>query len=821
MLGFVMRRQRGRVPLAAAVLFTVLITTTVLTALFAFTRGVGEAGLRQSLQGRDHARSTVLVTGYHQVAGRTKDDEALRGFARGLFGELPVTVDSVARSHAYGLPGSGGSGASAPSPAPTTGTGTGTETTAPAASVPEADLTLLAAFDRNRTRLIAGQWPQATGGGAAASRVPVAVPEAALRRLGLTAAGLPAEVRLDDRFGGPQLTVLITGVYRAADPTAPYWQLDPVGGRGFQISSFTTYGPLLVDDSAFTAGGLAQDSRVTLLTPDFTGVHSGEAEAIGNRTAALSEALKNSTGLNARTELPKVMAELRSARTVAWSTLLIGELQLVVLTAATLLIVGHTLMKHQEGERTLLLARGASRRRLSLLTGVESLLLALPAALLAPLLAPLLLRFLDGAGARAHGTSVAGNSGLWGTGWTLWPVAAVCALGCVVLSTLPSVVRGASAVVQRGKRQELVAGAARSGADLALLALAALAYQQLDRYDGASRTAAGGGASGVDLVLVAAPTLALCAGAVLVLRVLPFAARLGGRLAASGSGLGPALVGWQLARRPQRATGPVVLLVLAVSSGVLALGQYTAWTSSQYDQAAYRTAGGLRITASQLAAPGQGGRYTSLPGGERVLPVIRGEQTLPDGRTAQLLALDAAAAGDRVPLRADLRDGQPMGTVFSSLVPAAKPGSAGTPPAGIPLPGQPQRLDLDLTLRTLGPPTGSPNLKLLLRDRFGLTYRTPVLSLPQAGGRVTVPVDLAALADAPAGKPSGPLTLLSVVVSYGAQRPTDDPVPLVAGELTVHRLAVTDAAGGPAVPVQPPVGAPGSPAGTWPSRPSP
>ncbi|MET9698479.1 ABC transporter permease [Streptomyces sp. NPDC006529] len=772
MFGFVMRRQRGRVPLAAAVLFTVLITTTVLTALFAFTRGVGEAGLRQSLQGRDHTRSTVLVTGYHPAADRPKDDAALRGFGQGLFGALPFAVDSVARSHAYGLPRSG-------------------------AAAAEADLTLLAAFDRARTVLVAGQWPQAVGSGAVASRVPVAVPEAAMNRLGLTAAGLPAEVRLDDRFQGPPLTVLVTGAYRPADPAAAYWRLDPVAGRGFQISTFTTYGPLLVDDSAFTVGGVAQDSRVTLLTPDFAGVHTAEAEAVGARSAALTASLKTSAGLNAKTELPELMAELRSARTVARSTLLIGQLQLVTLTAATLLIVGTTLMKHQEPERNLLLARGASRRRLGLLTGVEALLLSLPAVLFAPLLAPLLLRFLDGDGARARGTAVSGASGVWSTTWSLWPVAAVCALGCVLLSTLPAVVRGASAVVQRhgGKRQELVAGAARSGADLALLALAALAYQQLDRYEGAG-PGGDGGSSGVDPVLVAAPTLALCAGAVLVLRVLPFAARLGGRLAARGSGLGPALVGWQLARRPQRATGPVVLLVLAVSSGVLALGQYTGWSDSQRDQASYRTAGGLRITGSQLAAFGQGGRYAALPGGDRALPVLRGQQALPGGRTAELLAVDAAALAERVPLRADLRNGKPMDEVFSPLTPAAGAGAT----AGMTLPGRARRIELDLTLRSTGAPTGDPNLRLLLRDRYGMTYRTPVIRMSATEGRTTVPVDLDALADAPVGRPSGPLTLLSVVFSYGAPNGDVAP-PQWGGELTVHRLAAVETAGGPAVPV--------------------
>ncbi|MER5730592.1 ABC transporter permease [Streptomyces sp. NPDC002138] len=812
MLGFVMRRQRGRVPLAAAVLFTVLITTTVLTALFAFTRGVGEAGLRESLQGRDHARSTVLVTGYHSVADRAKDDGALQGFARGLFGDLPFAVDTVARSHAYGLPaGPVGAGPGGPAPAP------GASAPSAQGSVPEADLTLLAAFDRKRTRLIAGQWPQAVAAGGAASRVPVAIPEAALSRLGLTTAGLPAEVRLDDRFQGPPLTVVVTGVYRAADTAAPYWQLDPVSGRGFQISSFTTYGPLLVDDSVFTAGGIAQDSRATLLTPDFTGVSTAEAEAVGKRSTALGASLKTSSGLNAKTELPNVMAELRAARAVAWSTLLIGELQLVVLTAATLLIVGHTLMKHQEGERLLLLARGASRRRLGLLTAVESLFLALPALLFAPLLAPLLLRFLEGTGARDHGTSVTGDSGFLATSWSLWPVAAVCALGCVLLSALPAVLRGASAVVQRqgGKRQEMVAGAARSGADIALLALAALAYQQLARYDGAAPAGADGGASsGVDPVLVAAPTLALCAGAVLVLRVLPFAARLGGRLAASGSGLGPALVGWQLARRPQRATGPVVLLVLAVSSGVMALGQYTGWQDSQRDQAAFRTAGGLRITASQLSPLGQGGRYVALPGGERVLPVIRQQQSLPDGRAAQLLALDAKAAGERVPLRSDLRDGQPLPELFSRLVLPAAPATPGAPASGVPLPAQAQRIELDVTLRTTGIPSGSPNLKLLLRDRFGVTHRTPMAPLPSAGGRVTVPVDVAALADAPLGKAPGPLTLMSLILSYGGPDLDHEAPPEVGGELTVHRLAVAEAAGGPAVPVQLP-GAGGAKPADW------
>ncbi|MFG2874469.1 FtsX-like permease family protein [Streptomyces sp. NPDC048337] len=779
MLGFVMRRLRGRLPLAAAVLLTVLITTTVLTALFAFTRDVSEAGLRQALQGPGRTRATVLVTTEHPTASRDRDDATVRAFAGELFDQLPFGVEQVARSRSYGLPGARTPGR-------------------------DADLTLLAAFDRGHVRLLAGQWPQAAAGPGGAP-LQAAVPRAALTRLGLAETALPAEVRLEDRYGGAPLTVLVTGVYRAADPESPYWRLDPLGGRELQVGSFTTYGPLLVDDSAFTTGGLPQNSRASLLIPDFAAVHAVEAEAVHGRAVGLvgsagSAGLKAPTGFQVRTELPDLLGEVRSGALVARSTLLVGALQLAVLAAAALLLVAHLLTDRQEPERVLLTARGASRSRLGALGTAGALLLTLPAAVLAPLLAPLLLELLSGFGPLSQvPLNTSGNR-------LMWPVAAACALGCVLLTSLPAVLRGAGAAALRrgGRRQAVVAGAARSGADLALVALAVLAYQQLAQYSG-NGVAADVGGLGIDPVLVAAPTLALCAGTLLVLRLLPFAARLGGRLAARGRGLGPALVGWQLARRPGRAAGPVLLLVLAVSSGVLALGQHTAWSGSQRDQADFVTAGGLRISGSDLAPPGRNGRYASLPGGERVVPVVRTAQGLPGGRTGQLLALDAAAVAERVPLRADLRDDRPMRRLFAPLAPGRTPDED----AGIELPGKPRRIDLDVSVR--GAPGGRPGLGLLLRDRFGQTFRAPMVPLPQSGD-TTVSVDVDALTGGPLGSAAVPLGVAGFVVSYGTDdwgggRPGGADRPGASdgtGELTVRRITVAAEPGGPGAPVTPP-----------------
>ncbi|MFJ5886631.1 FtsX-like permease family protein [Kitasatospora cineracea] len=722
MIGFVVRRLRGRLPLAAAALLTVLITTSVLTALVAFDRGAAEAGLRRALQGTGAARAAVLVGGDRAVADRAGDDAAVADFARGLFGALPTTVESVARSRSYGLPG--------PADRP--------------------DLTVLAALDRGRTALLSGTWPTAPDATAPAP-VQAAVPQNALAGLGLDAAALPARLELTDRFTNRPLTVEVTGVYRAADPSDPYWRTDPAAGRGVQVLAYTTYGPLLVDDAVFTSGAVAQASRSWLVRADFAGLTPGAAAALRGRVAPAGAALERDAALTADTGLAALLGELASSAQVARSTLLVGALQLAVLAGAALLLVVHLLADRQAAENRLLAARGASRGRVGAFAAGEAVLLAVPAALLAPLLVPGLVRLLTATG------PLAGAGPGRPLPWVVWPVAAACALGCVLLTALPSLARSAGAALLRraGRRQARVSSVVRSGADVALLVLAVVAYRQLARYSGVSH--------GVDPLLVVAPTLALCAGTVLVLRVLPLVSRLGDRWAARSTGLGPALAGWQLARRPARAAGPVLLLVLAVAVGMLAVGQRASWSQSQRDQASFLTAGGLRITGSALPAAGQGGVYVALPGGERIVPVARRDVPLPQGAAATVLLLDAGRAAAHLPVRADLLGGRSAGEVFGPL--------AAAPVGG---PALPERVELDVTA------AGAPGLSLLVRDRFGLVYPVPAAA-PLADGAQHLVVDLAA--GGPNGRLAGPLTLAGLAVD----------APGGAGSLAVDRLATGDA----------------------------
>ncbi|GAA2226979.1 ABC transporter permease [Kitasatospora cystarginea] len=765
MVGFVVRRLRGRLLPAFAAMLTVLIATASLTALTAFNRSVGEAGLRHALQGPGFSRTVVLVRGHGGVGARAAEEAAVARLGRGLFAPLPDSVRSVAVSRSFALPGAPVSGAAGANP----------------------DITHLASLDRSKARLLAGQWPQAAT--AATAPIEAAVPQAALDRLHLTPSALPAVVNLVDRYDGTAHAVRITGVYQAVDRDGPYWKLDELGGRGVQIQSFTTYGPLLVDDTAFTAAALAQDGRNYLLAADFGALRAADAEALRERAGHLAL-----DGLQVETELPEFLGELESDRMVARSTLLIGLLQLAVLAIAVLLLVVHLLTTRQIAENALLAARGASRLRIGALTAAEAALLALPAALLAPPLTPLLVRLLADWGPLAD-TRL--NTAL---PWTSWPPAAACALGCVLLAAVPALLRsaGSAALRRAGRRRALVAGAARSGADLALLALAAVAYQQLAHYSGGGLSKDRAGRLGIDPLLVVAPTLALTAGTVLVLRLLPLVARLGERLAELRPGLEVALLGWQFARRPGRSAGPVLLLVLAVSIGMLALGQRTAWSGSQGDQADFATASGLRISNSGLASMGQGGRYAALPGGDRLIPVVRKHLMVPGGNDAQLLALDAAAAARSLRIRPDVLGGRAVADLFGPLAGSVPAG----PQAGIVLPGRPRRIDLDLSLTLSGQAAASqgPGVILLLRDRFGVLYEERLPELPVTGDR-TVSVDLGPELGAPLGSAAAPLTVAGIQVT-----PTPAQEGWLNGELTLHRISAADSADGPATAAAVPAG---------------
>ncbi|MFJ8748500.1 FtsX-like permease family protein [Streptomyces sp. NPDC102441] len=698
MTGFVLLRVRAHRLLLAAAVLAVLLTTCVLAALTAFSGSIGDAALRHTLTHRSAAQASLFVSADVDREQRDEADAAVRRAARETFDGLPVTVRKLESSGSYALP-------------------RGPQ--ASAAQRDEPDLTHLASLDRSRIRLTAGRMPDA-GAGDAKERVQVALPRAAAEALKLKPG---SRLTLTDRLKETPLPVEITGLYEASELDDPYWQLDPLGGRGARKVVFTTYGPLLADPAVLGSGRVSAGPVSWLAAADFRAVTTGRTEALHRASTDGPKALAASPvfgdGATVRTSLPTVIGQIERALLVSRSTIMIVAVQLVLLAGYALLLVARLLSSERGGETELLRARGGSRGRIASLAAMEALLLAVPAAVVAPLLAGPLTRLLAD-------RSELGRIGLrldGGADGTVWLVAGGAALACALAVVAPALAAGAGG--GRGVRAAALPGPVRAGADIGLLLIAGVAYWQLDRQTGAGNGALSGdreGDLGIDPLLVAAPALALLAGTVLTLRLLPPAARLAERRAAGGRGLSAALAGWQFSRRPLRGAGPVLLLVLSVAMGMLAIGQSASWDRSQGDQADFRSGASVRMVGTLSGDPAKAAPYTDLPGVREAAPAFRTTADLSGGRTAEILALDTAHADDGMLMRKDL-SGASSRELFDAIAPPR------TARAGVVLPKGSERALFDVRIRDASAsggrsPSGSTVLvSVLLEDRYGIGYR--------------------------------------------------------------------------------------------------
>ncbi|WP_329228927.1 FtsX-like permease family protein [Streptomyces sp. NBC_01460] len=709
MTGFVFLRARAHRLLLAAAFLAVLLTTCVLAALTAFSGSTGDAALRHTLTHRSAEQASLFVSADVDRERREEADAAVREAAGDTFDGLPVAVRKLESSGPYALP---------------------RDLRAPAARRGQPDLTHLASLDRSRVRLTTGRMPDA-GGGGAGRPVQVALPRAAAEALKLKPG---VRLTLTDRLDETPLPIEITGLYEASDLDDPYWRLDPLGGRGARKVVFTTYGPLLADPAVLGSGRVSAGPVSWLAAADFRSVTTGRTGALHRSSTAGPKALSASGalggGATVRTSLPTVLDEIERALLVSRSTIMIVAVQLVLLAGYTLLLVARLLSSERGGETELLRARGGSRGRIASSAAIEAVLLAVPAAVVAPLLAGPLTRLLAE-------RSELGRIGLrldGGAGGTVWLVAGAVALACALAVVAPALTAGMGG--RRGARAASLPTPVRAGADIGLLLIAGVAYWQLDRQTGAS----GGGALsgdregelGIDPLLVAAPALALLAGTVLTLRLLPPAARLAERRAAGGRGLSAALAGWQFSRRPLRGAGPVLLLVLSVAMGMLAIGQSASWDRSQGDQADFRSGASVRVVGTLSGDPAKAAAYTDLPGVREAAPAFRTTADLSGGRTAEVLALDTAHADERMLMRGDL-SGASSRKLFDAVAP---PRTART---GVVLPEGGERVLLDVRIRDTAAPGGrspsgsAPMVSVLLEDRYGIGYRIGAGRVPVDG----------------------------------------------------------------------------------------
>ncbi|MFG2055145.1 FtsX-like permease family protein [Micromonospora sp. NPDC048930] len=728
--------------LAAAV--AALVAVALVTGLSDYNRRAVDAGARAVLDAAPAEERSLLVSGSggRDAAAYADRDRAVRAqFADGL-GGVPVSV--AAARYGTGRELTGDLGAARVDDDPMFAT-----------LATLADLPTYA-------QLTAGSWP--TPG---ASPLQVTLPEKVAAQLGLR---LGDRVPLFDRSTEKAGAVVLAGTWRPRDPGAPYWRLAPGVGDGPGAGTVTSYGPFVLDPADFAPTFPGSTSAAWLVAPDLAGVAPSRLAGITSALTTVTEEIPDATGLGSSAQavshLDRLADRLGRADLVGRSALLTPLLLIVVLGGYALVLVAALLNEDRRAQTALLRARGAARGQLAGLAVREATLVVAPAVLLAPPLT----------GQAVH--RLGADLGLTGGGLgRVWTVAVAAAVGCLLAMVVPSLRRAGTYVADMAARSRPTRSAAvqRASVDLALVALAVLAWTQLRQYS--SPLAGAGGSLGIDPLLAAAPTLGVLAGAVVALRLLPPATRLAERFVDRRPWTATMFGMWQAGRRPH--AGPVLLLALAVGGSTLAWSLVASWERSQRDQARHTVGADLRLVERNGVAPvDRFSRLAAVPGLDRALPAWRDDVRLGrDDRPATVVSLDAAAATGVLRL-ADAAGGASTDALLDRLV-------TGRPdPAGVVLPDG--ATTLSGTVRTpvrsaFAPPQVAVSALLTTDD--GGAWRLP-LAVGEGDGRpvpFSVPLP---------GTGGAPLRLAGFEADGGSAVG-------VSYRLRIEGLRLTDAAGGP------------------------
>lgn len=582
-------------------------------------------------------------------------------------------------------------------------------------------------------RLISGTCggPAGAAGPAPGSLIPACLPQAAARALHLSAG---ERLILRDTVSGSLVRVRITGIFAPVGLASRYWLLDPMGQVPVHLASgLETAGPL-VTSQASAGQAFAIRSAAWLAKPTFGQVGGTGIAAYGSHLASRLNSLQNSSVLATAvvtTSLPQEFSGLATALVVARTELLAGLLTLLVVAGATLALAVRLLAQRRSAEAALLAARGASRLQLARRAIVDAAVVAVPAVVVGPLVGiRLALGLLRGG---LHPIDITVPSLTGAAVLAAWIAALAVTAGSVFVIALPWLRRPPSPLRRRAGqgRQRAIVAAVYSNADLAVVAVAAGASYELVHSSG---PVSGGldGSLSADPILLVAPVLALVAGALVTLRLLPLAARLGDRVAARGRGLVIPVVAWQISRRALRQAGPTLVGVLAVAAAVMALAQRDSFHGSVQAQASFAVGADTRITmppAAQVPV-GRVPGITRAAGVTASTPAVRASINLPSGNLATLLALNSSSAARVIPSAA----AGPSLAALHKLATAVHDD-------GIQLPARPAALRL--TARLTGPHVAQPQLFVEFTDAAGIGYLLPLGAVPSDGRPHTLTATIA------------------------------------------------------------------------------
>ncbi|HEX6524898.1 MAG TPA: hypothetical protein VF070_33565, partial [Streptosporangiaceae bacterium] len=326
--------------IAAAV--TILVTAMLASSLAVLGGLALPAGVHHDISTAQN--TTLVISGSVNASDDARYVAMLPGQIRHALDDTPYTLYHAVWSGPLGFTGRSGQ--------------------ATGGNVPIAQAAALDDVAAHAT-LLSGNWPTEAGSGGV---IPAALPASAAVLMHMT---VGQTVTFKDRSSSGIIRFRITGLYRPSQVAGAtrYWKLDLIGVSGVSSAGgFTTYGPLTVPRSAFTAAnaadgssGLVQAQASWLAEPRLAAMPQDQFSTIANNLNALSASLGNPAslpGLQLTSGLPSVLSGIAANLDVARSLLAICAILLALLGGAVLLAVARLLYGQREEETAILVARG-------------------------------------------------------------------------------------------------------------------------------------------------------------------------------------------------------------------------------------------------------------------------------------------------------------------------------------------------------------------------------------------------------------------------------------------------------------------------------
>lgn len=736
----VARRVTANRLILAAVVVTILLATALLAAGPIYADAVTLASLQRTLDDAPIREANVEVTVFGQPNDYLELDEIATTAIADTFETTGGTIVRRAVSGSYELPGQ--------------------------LSDEKIDITEFQQVQliEDHTSLVDGRWPARTQ-----NVYETALPEPAAEQLGLSVGD--RLTLTDRREGSRQVVAEIAGIYRVDDPTAVYWYEEELAVDGFmEGESFNTHGPLVVDLGTLFDVSPSSAEFNWRVFPNFDRLEVADVTSLRVRVqdlqARLNAALESFAGsrvtaaFNVETDLPAILGASEESLVVTRSGVLMLTVQLAMLAGYALVLTAGLLVDSRRRETGLLRARGASNGQILSMAMLEGVMLTVPAAIAAPWVASAFLRLLNTLGPLAR------------IDLTLMPTVTadayllsfLAAAACIAVLAVPAVRSAGTfndSFVSSGREQNRSA-IQRTGVDVALLALAGLAYWQLQTH-GAQVTSTVKGLLGIDPLLVAAPAIGLLAGAVLALRTVPLLARAAERIVATRRSAVAAFPAWQVARRPARYARSSLLLMMAIAIGFFAAAYSITWSQSQEDQADYQIGSDVRVSPDRR--PGAisdiylEDAHRQITGIEQSMPVVRvSRRVARSGEVGRFVLLDSEEAGDVIRVRDDLSP-RPFPEMMSLLA-NRRPSFS-----GIGLPGEPERLGIVMSGSQDQSSIGPFTVSVVIQDGSGLLHRVTLGDLNATTDPARIEARLTAQSSSGTTlKPDYPLAIVDVEI---------------------------------------------------------